>query len=161
MGNIKEKMTGTVVDFGEDEGTWFSFFTSRIKDDGTIKYDDPAPGAGKVCVRAINEFVESYWEKQKKKTEFVLNPKTRAMEHIEYSKDMNPAQRKRYQSDLWDYAITNWENFFDAKKKPIECILANKVKMMKVQMFDRFVSKCLKTMNENTVKQASELTENL
>lgn len=154
-------MKGTVFNFGEDEGTWFTFFTSRVKDDGTVEYDDPIDGAGRVCIRAINEFIEEFYEKRKKKAEFVLNPKTRGMERVAYTNEMTPAERKAYQAELWDYAITAWEGFFDGKKNPIPCTKEMKSKMMKVSMFDRFISKCLKIMAENAVTQASDLAENL
>jgi hypothetical protein len=159
MGKVQK--TGTVFDFGELDGSWFTFFTSRVKDDGNIEYDDPEEGAGRICIRPINEFIEKYFEDRKKKSEFVLNPKTRAMERVEYSADMTPDERKKYHSALWDHAITAWENFLDGKGNEIKCTAENKAKMMKVPMFDRFVSRCLKVMSDNTVKQATELNENL
>ena len=161
MGKIDKKVVeGTVFDF-EDEGSWFTFFKSKVKDDGTVEYDDPSEGAGRVCIRQINDFIADYYEKRKKKSEFVLNPKTRGMERVEYSEDMTPEERKKYQADLWDFAITAWEKFFDKKGAEIPCTKENKAKMMKIPMFDRFISKCLKVMGENAVKEASDLTENL
>jgi len=137
------------------------FFTSKVNDDGTVDYDEPEPNAGRVCLKPIDTFIESYFEKRKKESKFVRNDKSRAMERVQWSKDQTPKERKEYQAALWDHAIVGWENFFDGKKKPIECTIETKTKMMKVPMFDRFISKCLKTMGEDTVKRAEDLSENL
>jgi len=158
---MNKKIEGTVFDFGAEDGSWFSFFTSKVNDDGTIDYDEPEVNAGRVCLKPIDTFIESYFDKRKKESKFVRNDKSRAMERVQWSKDQTASERKAYQAALWDHAITSWENFFDGKKKPIECTIETKTKMMKVPMFDRFISKCLKTMGEDTVKRAEDLTENL
>lgn len=155
------KKTGTVIDFAKEDGTWFTFFVSTIKDDGTVEYNDPEEGSGRVCLRSIGSFVEDYFKDRKTRSEFVLNTKTRAMERVEYTLDQTSAERKKYHADLWDYAIVAWENFIDAKGKEIECTPENKAKMMKLPMFDRFVSRCLKIMADDAVKSAEALNENL
>jgi len=155
------KKTGTVVDFEQESGAWFTFFTSKVKDDGTVEYEDPEDGAGRICIRPISTFVQDYFASRKNKAEFVLNPKTRAMERVEYTVDQTAEERKKYQFELWDYAITAWENFSDSKGQEIKCTAENKAKMMRLAMFDRFVSKCLKTMSDDIVKRAEDLNENL
>lgn len=163
--NVKEikknKAVGTVIDLDAADGTWFTFFNSHIKDDGDVEYDEPVEGAGRFCLRPINKFVEEYYANRKQQAEFVLNKKTRAMERVTYSKDMTPAEREVFQADMWDYTIVNFENLFDKNGNLIAVTKENKVKLMSIPAIDRFVSKCLKIMADDAVKQTESLNKNL
>ena len=154
-------MTGTIIDFDAVDGSWFTFFNSRMRDDGDIDYDEPEEGAGRFCLRSMNPFVEEFYAKRKNEAEFVLNKKTRAMERVTYSKDLTHVERKKFQEEMWDYVIINWENLLDKSGNSIPCTKENKVKLMSIPVIDRFVAKCLKTLSDDAVKQSQDLTENL
>lgn len=158
---MSKNIIGTAFDLDAAEGTWFKFFNSRVKDDGTVEYDDPVSTSGRFCLRPIAPFIEEFYAKRKTEHEFVVNPKTRSMERVPYTKDMSPDERKEYQAALWDYVIVGFENIVDGKGKEIPCTKENKVKLMAIPALDRFVAKCLKTIAENAVKQSEILTENL
>jgi hypothetical protein len=154
-------MTGTIIDFDSVEGSWFTFFNSRVRDDGEIEYDEPAENAGRFCLRSMTPFIDEYYAGRKNESEFVFNKKTRAMERVTYAKDMSAAERKKFTDSMWDYVIVNWEGMLDKAGKAIPCTKENKVKLMTIPAIDRFVSKCLKVLSDDAVKQADELTTNL
>jgi hypothetical protein len=129
---------------GEVQGEWFSFFRSETKEDGTIAYLDPEADAGKVCLRiADSDMVEKIQtETRKKVSEMVRNPSTRAMERVVYF-DQTPAQEKREREMIWDHAIQDWKGILDTNGKEIPCTLENKLKLMSIPQFARFVARCL------------------
>lgn len=156
------KSVGTIIDFDMAEsGTWFDFFTSRVKDDGSIEYDKPLPGAGRMCIRSSASFIEDQVQKRERCHEMVVNPKTRQMERISYHKELTPEEIKRSNADLWDHVIMDYNAFFDKNGKPIPVTRENKIKLMNIPVFDRFVGKCLKDLNDQTVRHAEELSKNL
>jgi len=67
--------------------------------------------------------------------------------------------RKR-SDDIWDYAITSWEGLLNAKGKAIECNRANKLKLMAIPEFDRFIGRCLQMLGDASVKAKEELEKN-
>ena len=98
--------------------------------------------------------------KRKKESEFVLNPKTRSMEKVEYYKSLSLEDQQKEQDDLTDYVITGLKDFYDAKGKPIECTRENKIKLSKVPVFDRFMARCMEVQMNANVKQMEKEEKN-
>jgi hypothetical protein len=152
---------GTVFDLDakESEGDWFDFFESHIDlDSGEIIYDDPKPGTGKACFRSVVPFLEKCIEARKRKHQFVLNPKTRSMERVEYYEPLFMEEQKKQNEDMYDYAIVGLERFFDAQGNALECTRENKLKLSKVKVFDRYMARCmeLQTNSKFERQKASE-----
>jgi len=129
---------------GESQGEWFKFFRSEMGENGEMKYLDPEPDAGRVRLRIADvEAIDKIRAQTRKVVkEFVLNPKTRQMERVEYE-DQTSAQKKAENDMIWDYAITEWENLFDKNGDEIPCTPENKARMMNIPVFARFVGRCL------------------
>lgn len=149
-----------VFDLDSSQGEWFRFFESRINERGEFIYDDPTPDAGRICIRSIGPFLDRIQAKRKRKFEWVLNPSTRSMERVGYYEDQTPEDLKKEREDIWDYAITGIEDFFDVKGDPILCTRENKVKLMTFPVFDRFVARCLQTLSASGVKTKEEAEKN-
>ena len=153
---------GVMFDMEESKGDWFDFFESNIDlSTGNIIYDDPKPGTGKACFRSSRPLVLERLAKRKKESEFVLNPKTRTMERVEYYKNLSMDQIQKEQDDLTDFVITGLKDFYDEKGKPIECTRENKIKLAKVPVFDRYMAKCMETQMNAGLKQAEKEEKNL
>ena len=129
-----------------NEGEWFPFFTSSVSNTGEVVYDDPT-GDAKVLVRSIAPIIEERLALRKKKYENVLNPVARTMERISYYEEQTVEQLKKEREDVWDYAIMDFKNFTDKNGKIIECNRENKLKMMALPVFDRFIARCLFLIN--------------
>jgi len=153
---------GVVVDIDESNGDWFDFFESNIDlNTGNIVYEDPKPGTGKACFRPSRPLVMERVANRKKESEFVLNPKTRAMEKVEFYKSQTVEEQQKEQDDMTDYVITDLENFYDAKGNPIECTRENKLTLAKVPVFDRFMARCMEIQMNSNIKQAEKEKKNL
>ena len=149
---------GTIFDLDETKGDWFDFFESTIDiKTGDITYDDPKPGTGRVCLRNMSVFVRERNRNRKKKYEFVLNSSTRSMQKVE-STEQTAEEEAQERDDAFDYAITHFENFFDAKGKTIECIRENKIKLLAIPVFDRFIARCFE-LQQNANKMQSQVIE--
>ncbi|GAH16387.1 unnamed protein product, partial [marine sediment metagenome] len=72
--------------------------------------------------------------------------------------DQTAEQEAQEREDAFDYAITDFENFFDAKGKPIKCSKENKIKLMAIPVFDRFIARCFE-LQQNATKIQTEVTE--
>lgn len=149
-----------IFDLNSGAGEWFRFFESRINEQGKTVYDDPKPDAGRVCIRSIMPFIEERQAKRKEKHEWVPNPLTRSMERGSYYDSLSPAELKKEREDLWDYAITGIEDFFDVKDEPILCTKENKIRFMAVPVFDRFMARCLQLLSASGVKAKEEAEKN-
>jgi len=129
---------------GKVDGEWFRFFRSEMKENGEIEYLPPEENAGKVCLRiadpATVEKIQN--ETRKVRHEFVLNPRTRAMERVTFE-DQTPEQEKREREMIWDFAIQDWQGILDGDGNEIPCVLENKMKLMNIPQFARFVGRCL------------------
>lgn len=148
---------GTIFDLDEVTGDWFEFFESRIDiKTGDITYDDPKPGTGKVCLRNIGIFMRERQRSRKKEYQFVPNTRSRAMEHVELLQ--SPEEETKEREDAFDYAITGLENFFDAKEKPIKCTRENKLKLLAIPVFDRFLARCFE-LQQNASTIQTEVAE--
>ena len=129
---------------GGQQGEWFKFFRSEIRESGDITYLDPEEGAGKVCLRIADpETIEQIQAQTRKKiSEFAHNPKTRSMERVTYF-EQSTSQEKRERELIWDYAIQDWKGILDKDGEEIPCTLENKLKLMNIPQFARFVGRCL------------------
>ena len=145
----------------QNEGEWFTYFKSRVNEKGEIEYDEPEPNAGRVCVRSITPKLEELQASRKRKFEFVFNPATRSMERVGYYEELPPEEVKKRSDDVWDYSITAWEGLLNAKGKPIECNRTNKLKLMAIPEFDRFIGRCLQMLGDAKTKAEAEKNENL
>jgi len=152
---MKEK--GTVFDFKESEGDWFDFFESHVDfKTGEIEYDDPVPGTGRACFKSTLPFIKEYEKKRKPQHKFVLNEKTRQMERVNYYEPLTPEEEQEYLDNLYDYAITGLERFFDSEGNALACTRENKLKLAKVPVFDRFMARCLELRaNASRVRTAA------
>lgn len=152
-----------MVDFNldETEGEWFQYFGSSIDlNTGEIVYEDPVSDA-RVQIRSITPFIEERLSKRKRLVEHVYNQKSRAMERLPYYEELTFDQAKAEREDTWDYAITALENFKDKKTgEPIACTRENKIKMMKIPVFDRFVAKCLEMIASSGTQAKKEAEKN-
>ena len=144
----------------QNEGEWFPFFESHIDDKGEIVYDDPKPDSGRVRIRSMAPIIEKQIEGRKRNYQFALNPQSRAMERVGYFEELPLDQAKKDRDDVWDYVITDFEGLFDAKGKEIECTRENKLKLIAIPMFDRFISKCLRMLSDSGVKVKEEQEKN-
>jgi len=149
-----------IINLDVNRGDWFTFCESRINEKGEVIFDDPKPDAGRVCIRSIAPILEEIQAGKKRKYEFILNSSTRSMERVGYFEEDTPETRKKEWGDVWDYAITDIENFFDQAGNPIECTRENKIKLMKVPVFDRFVARCLQVIAGAGVKIAEASEKN-
>lgn len=151
---------GTIFNIGEAKGDWFDFFESSINiKTGDIIYDDPKPGTGRICVRNISVFLRETQRNREKKTAIVRNTGTRAMEQIELLQTSEEEAQER--EDAFDYAIVDFENLFDAKGKPIECTRENKLILITIPVFDRFLARCFEIQQNVSTIQAEVAEKNL
>lgn len=144
-----------------EQGEWFNFFSSHIDPvTGEPVYEEPVKDA-RVQIRSIGPFIEERMAKRKKVVEHVYNQKTRSMERLSYSPDLTPEEQKAERDDLWDYAITGLENFKDSKTGTvIGCTRENKLALMKVPVFDRFVARCQQLLASSGVKAKEDEAKN-
>jgi len=144
-----------------EQGEWFYFFESHIDQaTGEVIYADPVTDA-RVQIRRLSPFIEKLMEGKKREFQNVLNPKTRAMERISYYPDLTPEQAQKEREDTWDYVITGIENFKDSGTgKEIACTRENKIKLMALPVFDRFVARCLQILSNSGIEAKKAETKN-
>jgi len=149
-------------DLSDDaKGEWFKFFRSEIKENGDVTYLDPEPDAGRVRIRiAGTDVIESIREQTRKVIkEFVLNKQSRKMERVEYE-DQTPEQKKKEGELIWDHAIQGWEGILDKDGNEIPCTTENKVKLMGIPQFARFVGRCLQIITGANAGMAEDEIKN-
>jgi hypothetical protein len=146
---------------GETRGEWFKFFRSEIREGGDVTYLDPEEGAGRVCLRiATPEVIEEIQSQTRKKVkEFVINKLTRKMDRWE-GFDQTPEQERRERELIWDHAIQEWEGILDKDGNEIPCTLENKLKLMNIPQFARFVGRCLQLISGANAGAAEEAGKN-
>lgn len=146
----------------QEEGEWFYYFGSHIDQaTGEVIYDDPVEDA-RVKIRSMMPFIEQRLAARKIQVEHVLNKKTRAMERNEYIPRLTGEELAKEQEDTWDYIIQGIEGFQDKKtKKEIKCTRENKIKLMKLPIFDRFIARCLEILSDSGVQAGEVETVNL
>lgn len=145
-----------------DEGEWFFYQDSHFDhEQQDWVFSEPSKTA-KIRVRRMQPFIQKRLQKQKKEAEHILNPKTRSMERITYYKDQTPEEAQKNIDDTWDYVITGLEGFKNKKTgKDIECTRENKLKLIEVPAFDRFIAHCLKLLEGSEAKRKEEAEKNL
>ena len=150
----------TVFDLAKDEqGDWFPYFDSHVDpSSGEIVYDDPKDGAAEFRIRSMAPFFDEKRKDRKKEYKMVLNPSTRAMERVGYYPDLPPDKAERENEDAWDYAITGIKNAFAANGKEITCTRKNKLALIEIPAFMRFILRVFEIMSVSGVK-AREATE--
>jgi hypothetical protein len=150
-----------LFDFEAAEGEWFPFFGSHIDPVTGEPVYEPTVEDAKVRIRSIAPFVEERFSKKKRTFEFVLNPKTRAMERVGFYPEQTAEEARAERDDLWDYAIVDFEGFKDSKTgEVIPCTRDNKLKLMKVPVFDRFVARCQQLLSSAGIKDREDAEKN-
>lgn len=152
----------TVFDFEkQDEGDWFAFFTSHVDpESGKVVYDLPEEGAAKFRIRSLAPFWEERRKGRKKQHQMVLNTASRAMERVSYFEDLPEDKAAKENEDAWDYAITGIEDAFSSPGKQIECTRENKLRLVKMPAFARFIGRVFQLLNEAGVKQQESSEKN-
>ena len=145
----------------ESQGVWFKFQTSHFDfEKKETVFDPPADDAAEFCVRSLVPFFSKQLKTRKKKSEFIFNPSTRAMERISYYPDPTPEEIQKEQEDAWEYLITGIKNAKWADGKPIECNRADKIKLMKIEQFDLFIGHCLRVLAGSEKSEAEAVEKN-
>lgn len=144
-----------------EQGERFQFFGSHLdQSSGVVVYEDPE-GDAWAQIRSIAPFWEERLGNRKKIVEYVLNTKSRVMERLSYFEDQTADELKAENEDAWDYAIVDFGNFKDSKTgEPIPCTRENKIKLMKVPVFDRFVARCLQLLASSGIKIKEDAEKN-
>ena len=149
-----------IFDIEATEGEWFPYFGSKIDlITGNIEYEDPE-GDARVKVRPMTTFIEERLSQRKKAVEHVINPKTRQMERITYYPDLSSEQERKDRDDVWDFVITNLKGFKDKSGKDIKCTRENKIKLMRVPVFERFIARCFEILANTGVNEDKVLEKN-
>lgn len=144
----------------EEQGDWFEFFNSKTDQaTGDVIYSEPEKDAAKFRIRSITPFWSDLRRGRKKTHQMVINPQTRAMERVSYI-DITQEQDEKDNEAAWDYAITGIENAFDKKGKPIKPTLKNKMKLIKISSFLRFITRVFEIIDDEGVKQAKAAEKN-
>ncbi|OPY74911.1 MAG: hypothetical protein A4E65_03688 [Syntrophorhabdus sp. PtaU1.Bin153] len=137
-----------------EQGDWFSFFASRFdQNTGEIIYDPPEDGAAEFCIRSMNQYWEERRKSRKRESKMVLNPKSGAMERVVYFADQSPEQEIKEAEDAWDYAITGMRNALGPDGEAIECTRENKLKLVRIPMFLRFVKRVFQILDGEAAKE--------
>lgn len=133
-----------------DSGTWFTYCNSKIDEkSGDVKFDEPLDSAGRICIRQADFETLENIEKiagGKLKREFVLNPNSKAMELVEY-RDRSIDEKRKDREMLWDHVICDWEGLKDKNGNDIPVTLENKMKLIQIPAFFRFIQHCLDIFN--------------
>jgi len=149
-------------DLSENLGERFQFFRSELLEDGEPEYFDPEPDEPcHVTLRLADpdKVEEIHKLTRTPTTDWVLNPKTRGMERCK-DFDQTPEQRKVERELIWDHAIVEWEGVLDKHGKVVECTIENKIRMMNVPVFSRFVSRCLQLISGEIAEKKEEQRKN-
>jgi len=150
------------LNLDQTEGERFQFFKSyNDPTTGDAIFENEPEGDAWVTLRPIQPFLEKCIEKRKTIVEHVFNPKSRAMERLSNLQEFTTEEAKKERDDAWDYAIISFENFKDSKTgKEIECTRENKLKLMKIPVFDRFIARCMKILADAGVVDKEEQEKN-
>jgi len=152
----------TVFEFDkEEQGDWFPFFSSHVDPStGEIVYDKPEEGAAEFRIRSMGPFWEERRKGRKRQYKMALNTATRAMDRVGYYEDLEGEEAAKENEDAWDYAITGMNKAFSAPGVPIECTRESKLKLIRIPVFVRFITRAFITLNESGVKQKEDAEKN-
>jgi len=141
----------------EDQGDWFQFFTSKFNmDTGEVDYDKPEEDAAEFRIRHPGPFWDERRKDKKKEHKMVLNPSTRAMERVGYYPDLSPAENEAENADLWDWVITGFKNVLSAPDVEMKCTKESKLKLIKMAVFMRFLTRVIQIQSDAGVKSKEE-----
>lgn len=145
-----------------EQGEWFTYCDSSINNDGEVIFADPEPDAGRVCLRLADaEILDNIYSKTRTKSvEHILNPSSRQMERLAFV-DQTPSQEKLEREMVWDFAIVALDGILDKDGNEIECTLSNKLALMNIPRFARFVGRCLKQLAGAEPTIAADRLKNL
>lgn len=145
----------------ENQGVWFKYQAPRWDSSkGETIFDPPEEDAAEFCIRSLTTFFAERLKRRKRKSEFILNPATRAMERVSYYPDPTAEEIQKEQEDAWDYLIVGVKNAKWADGTPIECTRADKIKLMKIEQFDLFIGHCLKVLAGSEKEEAEAAEKN-
>jgi len=126
-----------------DIGSWF-------------EYDDEG---ARVCVRAYSDetMTKIREEASSKKVEYKKVGKRGGLQRFEYI-DFDEAKMKEL---LWDYAIVDWQGFYQPGGEEIDCTKENKILLMKkIPKFFAFIDKCLEILIPETDARMEDIEKN-
>ena len=154
---------GTTFDTTKDEqGDWFPYFDSRVDPSiGETIYDLPIEGAAEFRIRSMAPFFEEKRKGRKKEFKMVVNPSTRQMERVGYYPDLPPDVEAKENDDAWDYAITGMKNAFSAPGVKLECARENKLALIAIPAFLRFMFRVFEIVSNTGAKASEEAEKNL
>lgn len=148
-------------DLDTDSGQRFQYFKSIVQDNGETVFMDPEPIEPcwvTLRLASAEKVEEMHALTRKPKVDRVLNPQSRTMERVEYY-DQTPEQRIKERELIWDYAIPEWEGVLDKYGTVVECTLENKLRMMNVPIFARFVGRCLQLIGGDVAEKKEQDTK--
>jgi len=158
-----EGIEAVEIDFESvEDGVWFPFQNSHLnKETDEWVFDEPIAkeNGPRVKVRLIFPFVKKRFAERKKEVEYKLNTKTRKMDRDVHYKELTPEEEQKATDDTWDYAIIDFENFKN-KGEIIKCTRENKLRMMEVPIFDRFIGHCLKILEGSEAEEIKATEKN-
>ena len=130
----------TTFDLDSDVGKWF-----ELEDGGRIRLKN----------LTADDLKEIRKQTVKKRVDFKKVEGTPGrFEYEEVDRDLENVL-------FWEKVIVDWENFFDAKKKPIPCTKENKLLLMgRSQKFIRIVTDFLKVLTDDDAEQAERAEKN-
>lgn len=131
-----------------EDGEWFYYQDSHLNPKTGEWVFDPPINESRVRVRRLDAFIRERMANRKRKVEWILNEKSHQMERQSYFADQSMEEIQKDMEDGWDYAITGVEGFRDKKTgKEIECTRENKIALMRVPAFDRFIGRCFRVLS--------------
>lgn len=153
----------TIFNLGTDEGESFKYQNSYVDEKtGEVVWEDPEKDAFALWVRLPDKKTEEFAERRKRRVEHVLNPKTRRMERQEYLEAPDLETQKKETEELWDWVLAKWDekNIDESTGKMIPITPENKIKLMSIIPFDRFVGKCIRTIRDGKSRKVKALEKN-
>lgn len=152
----------TVFNLTKDEqGDWFAYFDSRVDPaSGETIYDPPEEGAAEFRIRSMAPFFDERRKGRKKEFKMVLNPSTRAMERVGYYPDLPSDEAEKENQDAWDYAITGIKNAFSSPGVEIECTRENKLAMIDIPAFMRFLFRVFQIISDTGAREKEHVEKN-
>lgn len=143
------------------KGAWFPYFGSNADAEGAITYEAPADEKEKVFINPplSAEALEKIHAKTRtRKSQFVYNPKTQKMDHVAYF-DQTPEQARQEFEMIFCEIIGDFE-LTDANGDKIPCTPENKIKLMRVPEFARFVTRCIQLLDMTEAERKAALEKN-
>lgn len=143
-------------------GAWFPYFASRQDEDGAITYLPPDPASkDRVFINpplTVEQLEAIYARTRTRKSEFVINPKTRQMERVTYF-DQSPEQMRQEFEEIFCVIIGEYE-LTDADGAKIPVTRESKIQLMRHPEFARYVNRCLQMLEMSEAERKEQLEKN-